>query len=117
MAMRAFGAEFGKGMRRSTSQQKKGLFSEKGGGNSVNGGLGKDFYRKCNSVKSGRFSEPPDFENRKVTVLIPFPKESALTITPTNFCLFPCLFSRKGPEELLKIQGFWAPVPVIPEGN
>ena len=43
---------------------KKGLFSEEGGGNSVNGGLGKDFYRNGNSVKrSGRFSEPPDSEN------------------------------------------------------
>ena len=40
---------------------KKGVFSEKGGGNSVNGEFGKDFYRKGNSVKrSGRFSEPPD---------------------------------------------------------
>ena len=40
------------------------LFSEKGGGNSVNEGFGKDFSRKGNSVKrSGRFSEPPDSEN------------------------------------------------------
>ena len=37
---------------------KKGVFSEKGAGNSVNGGLGMDFHRKGNSVKrSGRFSE------------------------------------------------------------
>ena len=36
---------FGKGMRRSTFHWKKGLFSEKGGGNSVNEGFGKDFYR------------------------------------------------------------------------
>ena len=43
---------------------KKRIFSEKGGGNSVNQGFGKDFYRKGNSVKrSGPFSEPPDFEN------------------------------------------------------
>ena len=43
--------------------EKKGVFSEKGGGNSVNQGFGKDFYRKGNSVKrSGRFSEPPDSE-------------------------------------------------------
>ena len=42
---------------------KKGVFSEKGGGNSVNAGFGKDFYRKGNSVKrSGPFSEPPDSE-------------------------------------------------------
>ena len=43
---------------------KKGVFSEKGGGNSVNQGFGKDVYRKGNSGKrSGRFSEPPDSEN------------------------------------------------------
>ena len=58
---------FGKGMRRSTFQVKKGFLSEKGGGNSVtgaSGGFGKGFYRKGNSVKrSGRFSEPPDSEN------------------------------------------------------
>ena len=42
---------------------KKVVSSEKGGGNSVNGGFGEDFYRKGNSVKrSGRFSEPPDSE-------------------------------------------------------
>ena len=51
-------------MRRSTFQWKKVLFSEKGGGNSLNEGLGKDFYRKGKSVKrSGRFSETPDSEN------------------------------------------------------
>ena len=39
-------------------------FSEQGGGNSVNQGFGKDFYRKGNSVKSfGPFTEPPDSEN------------------------------------------------------
>ena len=33
----------------------------------MNGGFGKDFYRKGNSVKrSGRFSELPDSENCKV---------------------------------------------------
>ena len=37
---------FGEGMRRSTFQWKKGLFSEKGGGNSVNEGFGKDFYKE-----------------------------------------------------------------------
>ena len=46
------------------SVKKKGVFSEKGGGNSVNGGFGKDFYRKGNSVKRFRpFTEPPDSEN------------------------------------------------------
>ena len=43
---------------------KKRVFSEKGGGNSVNEGLGKDFHRKGNSVKRfGPFTEPPDSEN------------------------------------------------------
>ena len=43
------------------------VFSEKGGGNSVNEGFGKDFYRKGNSVKrSGPFSEPPDAETEKL---------------------------------------------------
>ena len=69
---------FGKGMRRSIFQWKKGFFSEKGGGNSVNEGFGKDFYSKGNSVKSfGPFTEPPDSENWKVAVLIPFPKISS----------------------------------------
>ena len=40
---------------------KKGFFSEKGGGDSVNQGFVKDFYRKGNSVKKfGPFIEPPD---------------------------------------------------------
>ena len=65
-------------MRRSTSQWKKGFFSEKGGGNSVNKGFGKDLYSKGNSAKRSRpFSEPPDSENWKVAVLIPFPKISS----------------------------------------
>ena len=60
------------------SLKKKGFFSEKGGGNSVNEGFGKDFYRKGKSVKRfGPFTEPPDSENRKVAVLIPFPKISS----------------------------------------
>ena len=43
---------------------KKGLFSEKGGGNSVNEGFGKDFHRKGDAVKRfGPFTEPPDSEN------------------------------------------------------
>ena len=37
---------------------------KRGGGNSVNLGFGKAFYRKGNSVKrSGPFIEPPDSEN------------------------------------------------------
>ena len=43
---------------------KKRIFSEKGGGNSVNQGFSKDFYRKGNSLKRfGPFTEPPDSEN------------------------------------------------------
>ena len=43
---------------------KKRFFSEKGGGNSVNQGFGKDLHRNGNSVKRfGPFSEPPDSEN------------------------------------------------------
>ena len=38
-------------------------------------GFGKDLYRKNNSIKrSGPFNGPPESENRKVAVLIPFPK-------------------------------------------
>ena len=53
----------------------------------MNGGFGKDFYRTGNAVKrSGRFSEPPDSENWKVAVLIPFPKifKSALKLLPVQ---------------------------------
>ena len=58
------GADFWEGVATKPFSVKKGVFSEKGGGNSVNEGFGKDFYRKGNSVKrSGRFSEPPDSEN------------------------------------------------------
>ena len=44
----------------------------------MNKEFGKDFYRRGNSMKRfGPFSEPPDFENRKVAVLIPFQKISS----------------------------------------
>ena len=44
----------------------------------MNEGFGKDFHRKGNSVKrSGPFAEPPDSENKKVAVLIPFSKISS----------------------------------------
>ena len=60
----SFRADFWEGDATKHFSVKKGVFSEKGGGNSVNGWFGKDFYRKGNSVKrSGRFSEPPDSEN------------------------------------------------------
>ena len=45
------GADFWEGDAMKHFSVRKGLFSEKGGGNSVNEGLGKDFYRKGNSVK------------------------------------------------------------------
>ena len=51
----------GRGCDEALFSEKKGFFSEKGGGISVNGGFGKGFHRKGNSVKrSGRFSEPLD---------------------------------------------------------
>ena len=54
------GADFWEGDATKHFSVNKGFFGEKGGGDSVNGGFGKDFYRKNNSVKrSGRFSEPP----------------------------------------------------------
>ena len=74
----------GRGCDEALFSEKKGGFQWKGGGNSVNGGFGKGFYRKGNSVKrSGRFSEPPDSEKWKVAVLIPFPKISSY-IFPTR---------------------------------
>ena len=54
----------GRGCDEALFSEKKGVFSEKGGGSSVNQGFGKDFYRKGNSVKRfGPFTEPPDSEN------------------------------------------------------
>ena len=54
----------GRGCDEARFGEKKGFFSEKGGGNSVNEVFGKDFYRKGSSVKrSEPFSEPPDSEN------------------------------------------------------
>ena len=44
----------GRGCDEALFSEKKGVFSEKGGGNSVNQRLGKDFYRKGNSVKRFR---------------------------------------------------------------
>ena len=53
----------GRGCDEGLFSEKKGVFNEKGGGNSVNEGFGKDFYRKGNSVKrSGRFNELPASE-------------------------------------------------------
>ena len=59
---------------------KKEVFSEKGGGNSVNQGFGKDFYRKGNSVKRfGPVTEPPDSETEKLLSSSPA-RKSALSI-------------------------------------
>ena len=59
-----FRADLGEGDATKRFSVKKGVFSENGGGNSVNEGFGKDFYRKGNSVKRFRpFTEPPDSEN------------------------------------------------------
>ena len=64
LRMKGIGADFWEGEATKHFSVKKGLFSEKVGGNSVNEGFGKDFYRKGNSVKRfGPFSEPPDSEN------------------------------------------------------
>ena len=54
---------FGKGMDEALFSEKRG-FSGNGGGNSVNQGFGKHFYRKGNSVKRfGPFTEPQESEN------------------------------------------------------
>ena len=65
LAYNLIGADFWEGdATKHFSVGKKGAFSEKGGGNSVNEGFRKDFYRKGNSVKRfGPFTEPPDSEN------------------------------------------------------
>ena len=65
-------------MKHFSVNKKRGFSVKRGEGNSVNEGFGKDFYRKGNSAKRfGPFSEPPDSENWKVAVLIPFPKISS----------------------------------------
>ena len=54
----------GRGCDEALFSEKKRVFKAKGGGNSVNEGFGKDFYRKGNSVKRFRpLTEPPDSEN------------------------------------------------------
>ena len=74
---------FGKGMRRSTFQWKKGVFSERGEEIQWTGGWpgwGKDFYRKGNSVKrSGRCSEPPALKSEKLLSSSPS-RKLALTV-------------------------------------
>ena len=51
----------GRGCDEALFSEKTGFSVKRGGGTSVNEGLGKDFYRKGNSVRrSGPFSEPPD---------------------------------------------------------
>ena len=55
----------GRGCDEALFSVKKGFVREKAGGNSVNEGFGKDFYRKghCNLKRFGPFTEPPDSEN------------------------------------------------------
>ena len=70
----------GRGCDEALFSEKKAFFSEKGGGNSVNEGLGKDFYRKGNSVKRfGPFTEPPDSETEKLLSSSPS-RKSALNV-------------------------------------
>ena len=45
----------GRGATKHFSGEKKRFFSEKGGGNSVNEGFGKDFYRKGSAGEIARF--------------------------------------------------------------
>ena len=67
-------------MRRNTSVKKKGFSVKRGGGgNSVNRGFGKDFYRKDNSVKRfGPFTEPPDSETEELLSSSPARKSALI---------------------------------------
>ena len=59
-------SSFGKGMRRSRNQWRAAPFHWMGYRHSVNEGIGKEFYRKGNSVKRFRpFSESPDSKHWK----------------------------------------------------
>ena len=54
---------WGRGCDEALFSEKRGFSVKRGGEQSVNGGFGKDFFRKGNSVKrSGPFGEPPDSE-------------------------------------------------------
>ena len=54
----------GRGCDEALFSERKGVSVKRGEEIPVNGGFGKDFYRKGNSVKRSRpFSEPPDSEN------------------------------------------------------
>ena len=61
----------GRGCDEALFSEKKGVFSEKGEGNSVNEGFGKDFYRKGNSVNRRTL------KIEKLVCFIPFPKVSS----------------------------------------
>ena len=55
----------------------------------MNGGFGKDFYRKGNSVKrSGRFSEPPDPKGPKIEKIQDRPPGLKISSEPTTKPLF-----------------------------
>ena len=77
---------FGKGMRRSTFQWRKGFFGEKGGGNSVNKGFGKDFYRKGNQWRaSGHSLNRRNLKTQKLLSSSPS-RKSALISGPPKKC-------------------------------
>ena len=70
---------WGRGCDEAIFSEKKGFSVKRGQAIQLNEGLGKDFYRKGNSLKRfGPFTEPPDSENWKVAVLIPFPENRLL---------------------------------------
>ena len=74
-----FSADFWEGDATKHFSVKKGVFSEKGGGNSVNQGFGKDFYRKGNSVKRfGPFHSlnPRTLKTEKLLSSSPSPKSA-----------------------------------------
>ena len=54
----------------------------------MNGGIGKDFYTRGNSVKrSGRFSEPLSSSPSRKLALTKIPKIKALESPPWKFCV------------------------------
>ena len=71
---------FGEGDATKHFSVKKRVLSEKGGGDSVNHGFGKDVYRKSNSVKRfGPFTERArTLKTEKLLSLIPSAQKSAL---------------------------------------
>ena len=74
---------FGKGTRRSRNQWREAPCHWMGSRHSVNGGVGKEFYRKGNSVKRFRpFSESPDSKNWNLVRSSPSQISQLLPETP-----------------------------------